>query len=338
MRTADIEITNHCNALCNFCPRDRMPSLGGMTDATFERILERLAAHPQPVFVSFCGFGEPLLHRNLENFIRRTCASGLPAGITTNASLLSPERTRSLLDAGLSQIVFSISDLDEDYEEVYNLDYNRTATNIEHFLEENRSRGKPCETWVSIVEHDINRDKLQAYCRHWEEKGIDHFYIVPEVNRGGALDRGYLFQGSTERIDEARAILDDEPEPLLCMMPFHTISISWEGLYLLCCQDWEKRMPLGHIAQHSVAEIDAIKQEKLVAGNKVCRDCSLNPLNAIRERLLEVDAGLAQPEAVDHALADFRKQNWRIHDILFSPESPTVIHNTNTTSQSNGGQ
>lgn len=318
MRTADLEITNHCNALCNFCPRDRMPSLGGMTEATFDRVLERLIEYQHPILVSFCGFGEPLLNRNLENFVRRTREAGFPTGVTTNASLLTEQRTRELLDAELTQIVFSISDLGEDYEEVYNLDYNRTARNIDYFLAENDKRGHPCEIWVSLVEHDINRGKLGRYREHWTSKGVDHFFMVPEINRGGALDRGYLFQGTDERTSEARELLAAEKEPLLCMMPFHTISISWEGLYLLCCQDWEKRLPLGHIEKHSISEVDEFKHLKLTEGNPVCRDCSLSPLNAIRERLLEVDAGLAEPRAVDEAMDEFRRQNWRLFDLLFS--------------------
>jgi MoaA/NifB/PqqE/SkfB family radical SAM enzyme len=289
MRNADVEVTNRCNAYCNFCPRDKMPALGSMSAGIFDHVLERFLTHSEPVTVYFCGFGEPLLNPELPSFVRKASEAGLPTGMTTNASLLTPERTAELIDAGLNRIVFSVSDLGDDYEEVYNLDFARTSSNVDHFLEENVRRGSPVQPWLSLVEHDINRKKVKGYEQYWRSKGIEHFFKSAEQNRGGALNRGYLFQGTDKYTAEAHSILEGAGMPIVCPLPFYTISIDWGGQYLLCCQDWVKRLPLGHVTEESVSDIDRIKREQLIGGNCVCRDCSVNPINLIREQLLEMD-------------------------------------------------
>lgn len=309
MRQADIEATNRCNALCHFCPRDRMPKLGIMQRPTFEKALERLVAHPDSLSVSFCGFGEPLLNPDLAYFVRRTRAEGLHTTLTTNASLLDREQTEALLDAGLNSIVFSISDLGEDYEEVYNLDYERTAANIDNFLAENERRGRPCFTYVSVVRHDINYDKVHEYRRYWKGKGVNRVILFAENNRGGSLERGHLFQGNEQYVGRAQEILEESGASALCQIPFESILVSWEGFYLLCCQEWEKRMPLGHINEHSVSQVDQVKYRTVAAGNPICRDCDLNPVNAVRERLMEMDDGTSGQGELDALLERFRENS-----------------------------
>lgn len=327
MRNADIEITNRCNALCNFCPRDRMPALGGMSEAVYSKVLERLAGHHEPVFAMFCGFGEPTLHPSFEDYVSRARKAGLGVGVTTNASLLDRQRSRDVLDAGLQRIVFSISDLGDDYEEVYNLSFSRTIRNIEAFLEENRQRGHSCDVWVSLVIHDTNRDKIEAHREFWRTMGINNHFLSEENNRAGSLDQGNLYQSNDRFQAEAQTILARHGIAPRCMIPFYTISIGWEGRYLLCCMDWEKRMPLGHVAEHSIADIDRIKQESMDAGNSLCRDCSVNPLNPLREKLLEAGTADVAPESIQKEL-DYARYFERQHKTEYERLSKIGMENS----------
>src|SRR3954469_16939586 len=99
--TIDIELTNRCNALCVFCPRDAMPEQGFMQGAVFEQSLARAVEFqnlarelptPLDATVVFCGTGEPLVHRNTEQYVRRVRDAGLSCEISTNGSLLSRDR------------------------------------------------------------------------------------------------------------------------------------------------------------------------------------------------------------------------------------------------------
>jgi MoaA/NifB/PqqE/SkfB family radical SAM enzyme len=60
--------------------------------------------------ISFSG-GEPLLHPDLDDLIRRIRSTGAMAGMITNGFLLNPERIQKLNDAGLEHMQISIDNV-----------------------------------------------------------------------------------------------------------------------------------------------------------------------------------------------------------------------------------
>ena len=154
----DIEATNRCNAHCHFCPRDNMPDQGVMSPATFERALSRTIelrsicrSVGSPDFsVGFCGLGEPLLNRHLPGFVRRVRDAGFRCAVSSNGALLDEDQSRALLDAGIQEIKINVSDIDEAYERVYNLPFNRTRDNIVRFAELARDA---CQVTIMLVDH-----------------------------------------------------------------------------------------------------------------------------------------------------------------------------------------
>src|SRR5262245_9418007 len=157
--TIDIELTNRCNALCGFCPRDAMPEQGFMRGDVFEQSLARAVEFravarglPTPLDASvvFCGTGEPLVHRNTEQYVRRVRDAGLACEVSTNGSLLSHERAVALLEAGLQWINVNVSDLGADYDRMYGLPFTRTRENVERFIALARGR---CVVCIIIVDH-----------------------------------------------------------------------------------------------------------------------------------------------------------------------------------------
>lgn len=134
--TVDIELTNRCNAACSFCPREKTPHQGLMSDETFCCALERTVEHrdvvehvfPDSWFsVVFCGMGEPLLHPRVVEYARRATAAGLEVHLSTNGSLLDDATGRALLDAGVGAVFLNIGDHGAVYEAVYRLPFERTG-------------------------------------------------------------------------------------------------------------------------------------------------------------------------------------------------------------------
>ena len=66
----DIELTNNCNALCAFCPRDKTPETGFMDFKTFKKAVERAENDHTPPIIHLCGLGEPLLHPDIIKFVK----------------------------------------------------------------------------------------------------------------------------------------------------------------------------------------------------------------------------------------------------------------------------
>ena len=106
MRIAYVEITRDCNLGCIFCSvagtekvvhgvRELEDFLRRQEERGFEKVL-------------ITG-GEPLLSQELERLVRYALSLGFrEVSIQTNGTLMSKEKARSLKEAGVDQVVFSI--------------------------------------------------------------------------------------------------------------------------------------------------------------------------------------------------------------------------------------
>ncbi len=97
-----------CNIDCGYCNEYDKVSPPVPFDVMAARI-DHLATLGTSV-VAFSG-GEPLLHPQLDDLIRRIRRQGMMAGLITNGFLLSPERIEALNDAGLDFLQISIDNV-----------------------------------------------------------------------------------------------------------------------------------------------------------------------------------------------------------------------------------
>jgi MoaA/NifB/PqqE/SkfB family radical SAM enzyme len=100
-----------CNLACEYCNEYDDFSKPVPLDAMFQRI-DKLAALGTSV-VTISG-GEPLLHPELDDVIRRIRAKGMIAGMITNGYLLVAERIQRLNNAGLEWLQISIDNVTPD--------------------------------------------------------------------------------------------------------------------------------------------------------------------------------------------------------------------------------
>ena len=257
-----------------------------MSEEVFKQVVERAEELEEMPELNFTGQGEPLLHKDIVEFGHHLQQKGHNFGITTNASLLDDSKAKSLLEAGLARITFSISDLGDDYEEVYNLDFDTTQKNIFNFLEINQGRA---EVRISIVEHDINKPHITELKKFWREAGVQQIFHFPQVNRAGACNQGLYFVGNQQYVQEAEKILADNHLSSLCGTPFKFMFVGWNGNHYICCNDYEKRNPLGTVFDFGFAQMDEIKTSSMAKGISACMDCSIDPINSIREALFEIN-------------------------------------------------
>ena len=306
-RLIDVELTNRCNALCSFCPRDVTPAQGFMSFETFSKIIERVKALDVESRVTLTGQGESTLHPQLLEFVRHAAEQGINPQMTTNANLLDLAMSRSLLEAGLGGVTFSISDFGRDYELVYNLDFERTRRNILDFLEECQRFGeRRIETYVSIVEHDLNAGSIEEMRRFWLDAGVDKVLVFEQNNRGGACDNGHYFIGNDTYREEAEALFAARETSTLCPAPFHFVLIGWNGQYYICCSDYKKTTPLGSVFDYAIDAMDEVKLDSLGCGIQACTECNMDPVNSVREKLFEIEHGDATADDLEKVLDNFR--------------------------------
>ena len=105
---AHLIVTRRCNLACTYCNEFDKVSSPIPLEAVFRRV-DRLAALGTTI-ITLSG-GEPLLHPDLEQIVRRIRRHGTLAGLITNGYLLTPQRIDHLNRAGLDHLQISIDNV-----------------------------------------------------------------------------------------------------------------------------------------------------------------------------------------------------------------------------------
>jgi MoaA/NifB/PqqE/SkfB family radical SAM enzyme len=108
---AHIIPVRRCNLACKYCNEFDDFSKPVPTETMFQRI-DKLASLGTSV-ITISG-GEPLLHPELDDIIRRIRKRGMIAGLITNGYLLTAERIQRLNKAGLEWLQISIDNVTPD--------------------------------------------------------------------------------------------------------------------------------------------------------------------------------------------------------------------------------
>lgn len=179
LQSIEINPIETCNRSCDFCPR----SVGYpnqdlyLTQEVSVAINESLKEIQYKGRIGFVGFGEPLLHENLEQCIS-TVIDSVPAKwieVNTNGDYLTQDRLTSLEKAGVTHCAISMYDYDatDDFTEIfknsnikpvfrhsYDFLENEVNRNDQYTSKERISLSKPCYIPFYKTMIDYNGDVL----------------------------------------------------------------------------------------------------------------------------------------------------------------------------------
>ena len=114
----EIAVTYRCNNRCRFCYAGCDGACGRLDSPDIEpekieRIIDIFKSEAKIPFFSFTG-GEPLMRKDLERLMRYAVSKDLKINLVTNGTLATPERAKSLYEAGLRTAQISLESPDED--------------------------------------------------------------------------------------------------------------------------------------------------------------------------------------------------------------------------------
>lgn len=314
----DFEVTNRCNAKCEFCPRDATPHQGLMSvevfDATLERTIEYRdtihewvaeglwGAEATDISISLCGLGEPLLHPKIIYFVEQVKAAGFECTVSSNGSVLTKKKATQLIDAGLDLIQLNIADEGERYEEVYKLPYEPTRVHVERFIKMiDGTSTKASIVLVDYLQDPAHTAKMKTY---WSERGIDDFTEFEIMNRGGALFVEGMEYTSFEEVAHAQTMFTERNIAPMCIAPFVYLFIGYDGLYYLCCSDWRKQAPVGSVFDESLSSIIGEKLNYLRTREPVCVNCNHDPANRVADVMRDIADGVATQAELDAMVSE----------------------------------
>lgn len=229
-----IETTNYCNAHCETCPRDQMTRSKVTMDYNHFCTLVLEAYDLGAKLISPFGYGEPLMDRRITDKIEFCSKLGLETFITTNASLLTLDDTRALLDAGLSHIRFSAHGIFDNYEKVHGLDWNTFERNVFNFIKVRRNL--PCKADVTVI--PMNGEDIDDIINFWSGK-IDDIEIWKPHGWGGKKQ----YRKAKEKMPT-------------CGRPMRgPVQIQSDGTVIPCCFLMDSEIVLGNTYEESILQI-----------------------------------------------------------------------------------
>ncbi len=167
-----IENTNCCNAQCVMCPRDTLTRKRGFMEfGLFEKIMQELSGARRKPVVHLHGFGEPLLDPLLPERIKLAKACGIKQTyIVTNASLLFPETSRKIIEAGLDAMKISFYGTDEESYQatMRRLDYKVALQNIKEFMRIRKElKKKTPKLILQYLPQEANGARIKEFQSLW---------------------------------------------------------------------------------------------------------------------------------------------------------------------------
>lgn len=317
-RGIDIELTNHCNANCYFCPRDHVHHAGFMSEATFSAVIDRASEYPGNLMLFSCGHGESILHPRIGDFIQMARDRGLLYGLQTNGYLLTDHRRKLLLDSGINVINISASSTDNLYNDIYQLEFSVVLENVKCLLRESENR---CDVGIYIVQTDLNKHLIPRYKEFWQDLGIKRIEVFPVVNRSGTIPHKNLIYSDASRLSDIDSIMEKNQFTNLCHAPVFGNFISWDGNYYLCSNDWEKKFPVGDV--NSMSLVDALKIKIDMLSNNtasICNTCDWNIKNRIRDCLEYPDTGYMEKLLLARHQEE-KNMETVLHDCFINPQA-----------------
>jgi cyclic pyranopterin phosphate synthase len=174
-----VSLTDRCNFRCTYCMPKAVFGAGyrfmPRADLLSFEELERVVSLFVPLGVRKLRLtgGEPLLRRDVEHLIGRLAAlEGIDdVCLTTNGSLLTPERAKALAEAGLSRVTVSLDALDPTVFGRMNdvgFPVSRVLAGIDHA----RAAGLDPVKVNMVVRRGVNDAEIIAMARHFRGSGV----------------------------------------------------------------------------------------------------------------------------------------------------------------------
>jgi radical SAM protein with 4Fe4S-binding SPASM domain len=277
----DFELSTSCNFKCAMCPfgvprEERPPAFNSVTGQLSFDLFRKVIDEAVPLGLCAINLGhynEPLLRKDLERFVRYAADAGvLDTMITTNGSLLTPERADSLIDSGLTRLMVS---LDAATEETFRKiriggDFEQVTNNLRHLLKRRRERGLVLPlVRTSFCKSTLNEHELDAFLAQWMNE-VDYIGVQELIE----------FGPPTDGLKPASRIVNDD---FRCHHPWHRVTVRADGTTLPCCTAWGHQLPLGNVSEQTVEsiwksdamrELRALHREGRYRDNDVCRQCA----------------------------------------------------------------
>ena len=264
--TVYIEQTKYCNFKCFYCIHSTRDEADGefralghrmqhMDEVFFEKIIRELKEFPQDGIkrIVFSGLGEPLMNPHLPDYVRMTVEAGIAGRVEviTNGLLLTPEKSRALVAAGITNINISVQGLDAaGYEKTcgIRIDFERYLENLKYLYEHKEN----VQIYIKAIDATLGTKENEEKFFEIFSPFADRIYIEHLVVMQQQMD------GLREIVDGTKNFYGEELDVnrKVCAQSFYFMQIGCEGDIFPCpVPGLGKNLSMGNAKEHTLTEI-----------------------------------------------------------------------------------
>jgi cyclic pyranopterin phosphate synthase len=184
--------TNRCNHKCEFCALDWLEKGGSDIDKNIMMHAIRDMAEHDVKSIMFAGEGEPLLHKNIGDFVEFAGQKNMDVSITTNGVLFDKKMAEKTMPY-LSWIRFSIDAGDkESYAKIHGTrkeDFNKVLENIKSASEIRKEKGYNTSLGTQVLLTSEAVDSIEGLAKLVKNAGADNLQIKPYSQHPSSINK-----------------------------------------------------------------------------------------------------------------------------------------------------
>lgn len=254
-----IEPTSFCNLHCPECPTGlgllQRPR-GRITVKTFETFLDTLA--PKAFYLTLYFQGEPLLHPDFPDLVRRAKQRRLYVVTSSNLQGLDESRAYALVRSGLDRLIVSFDGPDKETYERYRTggDWEQlkaAVTLLRNARDANHGRGPLLVLQCLLMQqNEFRQDEVRRLAIRLGADKVEFKTLqlcrTAEVSELLPTQERYTRYRWT---DDGGYVLKQSPRKA-CHRVFSSLVVCWDGTVVPCCYDKDAGFSLGRLDQQQL--------------------------------------------------------------------------------------
>jgi radical SAM protein with 4Fe4S-binding SPASM domain len=254
-----IDPSSACNFKCTYCPtghldliKDTKRYQGVLKLEIYKKIIDDLKDFKKNIKVlRLYKDGEPFLNKNLAEMISYAKSSKKVDYIdtTTNASLMTKERLKPVLDAGIDKINISIDGMNNETYESFTktkLEFSEIVENVKWLYRNKGNTEVVVKIPADIINEKEKKEFFEVFGDYSDRIFVENFApcwpeFDVEKHTGVKITKGIYQQEITETNT--------------CPYIFYSFSVNADGLVSSCFLDWKRKLIIGDVRVQSMKEI-----------------------------------------------------------------------------------
>lgn len=248
LKVVSLETHTICNQACYFCPVAYEPRAAEfMPTELFDRIVGELSAFRETIGgVLLMNYNEPTVDRRFVSQVAALFDAGLPPGVLSNGSGLTPDKVDAILAKGmLRYLSINLSTLDR---ERYAADRGKdqlemVLANLDYL----KDKPLAIQTDMAVLGKGdaVHKADYEAIRERFAGSRFDVRYFEV-MDRAGILPVGLALDVPRPRLRGCENVGS---------RPLQHLHITPQGRCVLCCEDYGENHVVGDLRTQSVAEV-----------------------------------------------------------------------------------